>query len=481
MSRIVPVLLSQIELDEENHRYLDTSSQRAALQVILDDQKVKLVNLARDILTNGLNPSDLVIVVPHPDYQDKYIAVEGNRRVATLKILESPRLLDEVQVANNINNAFNQVSKAFKQQSSMPIELNCCVVADRDEAETWIERKHGNEMEGVGIVKWDASQKRRFESKRGAPKIEQQAIEFLLERNLIDEDMVSQIATTTLGRILGDPYIRSQIGLDREKGQLYKRYPDAEVAKGLLRIVNDLLGKDTERGRKINVDDVRTKSDREKYIRDFDPDDLPNIDTRLEKKHSLEYSPQTGEGSTEDGESSEPSSNTSGTSSGGTTQTAHDRKKLIPYDQKLNIGNKSPRLKTVFSELKKIDIDKFTNAAGVLLRVFIEISCDKYGEDNGLLDQRLNSTDPQSNRFGFGERARLEDKMKVVVRHLKSKGQINLKDAEAIETIAKDKDGPFLNVNLLHTYVHSGAYNPSPRELKDFWDNVYSMIAAIWS
>lgn len=478
MSQIVTLLLNQIELDENNHRYPATSSQRAALQTILDDQKGKLVNLARDIVKHDLNPSDLVIVISHPDYEDKYIVVEGNRRTAALKILENPRLLDEVQVPTSIVNAFKRASTVFNGQSTTPIKLSCCLVPDRDAADTWIERKHAGEMGGVGTVTWSTSQKRRFESRRGAPEIEQQAIEFLLAKKLIDKNVVPEIATTTLRRILTDPDVRNAIGLDRDKGQLYQKYPDTQVTKGLMRIVNDLRGIDTERGRKLNVDDVRNKADREKYIKNFDPTDLPDPNTRFDQKHLL----GSIENATNAGESSESAENGNGTATAGSVaQPAHSRKKLIPHDQKLNIGNQTPRLKTIFAELKKIDIDKFTNASGVLLRVFIEISCDKYGEDNGLLGNNLRSNDPKSPRFGFKERAQLSDKMKVVARHLNRNGQLNPKELEAIETMLLNQDHPFLSVNLLHAYVHSGAYNPTPRELKDFWDNLQSMIIAIWS
>lgn len=477
---IVP--LNMIELDEHNHRYPTTSSQREALQTILNDQKIKLVNLARDIIEHGLNPSELVIIISHPDYQDKYVVVEGNRRVAALKILENPRLLNEIQVDTNIVNAFERASPNLISRFDTPVELNACLVANRNVADTWIERKHGNEMDGVGTVKWSTHQKRQFESKRGAPAIEQQVIEFLLAKELLNKDDAAEIHMSTLSRIVGDPDVRRHIGLDREKGQLYKKYPDKEVSKGLMRIVNDLLGNNIGIGRKLDTDDVRRKSDRERYIRNFTTDDLPNLDTRLQQKHPLEFDSQSGE-SASDNEKSNESAQESGGSvgGGGTARASHSRRRLIPHNQQLKIGNQTPRLKTVFAELKKIDIDQFTNAAGVLLRVFIEISCDKYGTDNGLMGKSLRSNDPSSPNFGFRERARLHNKMSVVANHLNLKEKLNPKELQAIKTVLSDKDNPFLTVDLLHSYAHSGAYNPNPRELKDFWDNLQIMLVAIWS
>ena len=126
--------------------------------MILDDQKFKIVNLARDIIKLGLNPSENIIVISHPDYEGKFVVVEGNRRIAALKLLENPRLLDEIQVTSGIVGAIKRASLDLKKQFDAPIELNACLVDNRHSADTWIERKHGNEMDGVGTVKWSKHQ-----------------------------------------------------------------------------------------------------------------------------------------------------------------------------------------------------------------------------------------------------------------------------------------------------------------------------------
>ena len=97
------------------------------------------------------------------------------------------------------------------------------------------------------------------------------------------------------------------------------------------------------------------------------------------------------------------------------------------------------------------------------------------------MDKGRRSSDPQSSTFGFEERSRLNHKVKVVARQLEKVGAISPKELQAIETVLLDNNNAFLTVDLLHSYAHSGAYNPTPRELKDFWDNLQSMLIAIWS
>ena len=104
-------------------------------------------------------------------------------------------------------------------------------------------------------------------------------IEFLIGQELLKKGEVPGIHLSTLNRIIGDPDVRSRIGLDRDQGRLYKRYPNVEVSKGLMRIVNDLLGRNVSFGRKLNTDDVRHKADRLRYIGGFADEELPDLET----------------------------------------------------------------------------------------------------------------------------------------------------------------------------------------------------------
>ena len=45
--------LSELRLDEENYRIGHVDGQRGAIHAIIDNQKHKLVNLAKDILAEG--------------------------------------------------------------------------------------------------------------------------------------------------------------------------------------------------------------------------------------------------------------------------------------------------------------------------------------------------------------------------------------------------------------------------------------------
>lgn len=75
-----PLKIDELLLDLENPRIAKASSQREALQYILDDQGIKLAVLAESIATTGLNPMDRWLVLKGPDL-GKFTVYEGNRRL----------------------------------------------------------------------------------------------------------------------------------------------------------------------------------------------------------------------------------------------------------------------------------------------------------------------------------------------------------------------------------------------------------------
>ncbi len=79
-------------IDPRNPRLtMPNAGQREAICALAGAQGKKMVTLAKDILGNGLNPADLPIVMPANDGTSRFIVLEGNRRIVTLKALDSLR------------------------------------------------------------------------------------------------------------------------------------------------------------------------------------------------------------------------------------------------------------------------------------------------------------------------------------------------------------------------------------------------------
>lgn len=159
---IQPIAIENLLIDLQNPRYDPRTNQREAITTIANDQGVKLANLAEDIVDKGVNPSELPMVTPSDEGSSTFIVLEGNRRIAALKLLASPSLVASIGLPVGIAKRYKALHDKAKGDIPKTIE---CAVLSREEANHWIYIRHTGENEGVGVVTWDGVQTHRF---RGA-------------------------------------------------------------------------------------------------------------------------------------------------------------------------------------------------------------------------------------------------------------------------------------------------------------------------
>lgn len=140
---------SQVILDPQNPRLPDgTSSNREAINSLLDDGADALVGLARDMARTGQsNPAELPMAIKDGR---KYLIVEGNRRFAALMLLKDPALARDKDLV-----------KSFERAATLgtpPKAVHTLVMQSRQEADPWIVLRHTGENNGVGVKRWSAGQ-----------------------------------------------------------------------------------------------------------------------------------------------------------------------------------------------------------------------------------------------------------------------------------------------------------------------------------
>lgn len=145
--------ISKLLLDELNPRHRAVTTQQAALAEITRRAPNKLVHLAKDIAANGLSPIDRPIVLKAEDNK-KYLVLEGNRRLAALRLLAKPDLCPDA----GLRAKFQTVADLAAHS---PRTMRCYEVDSRDEARPLLNRRHGGEMDGIGVVRWSAMQRTR--------------------------------------------------------------------------------------------------------------------------------------------------------------------------------------------------------------------------------------------------------------------------------------------------------------------------------
>jgi hypothetical protein len=451
--RIRSIPIANLLIDLQNPRYDPRTNQREAIATIANDQGAILANLAEDIVEKGLNPSELPIVTPSDDAR-YFVVLEGNRRIAALKLLLSPSLASSIGLPDSIVKRYKAVHEHARR--ALPKKLDC-VVLSREESNHWIYIRHTGESEGVGIVPWDGVQTHRF---RGASPAFQ-AIQIVKQSGYLDEDTqkkLPKISITNIERVLGTPGARKHLGVNVKDRQLIIVGSDADVVPRLARMVSDVAHKN------IKVGDIETKEDRISYAQTVAANPLPKADSVTSAGRL------TAPGSVASRAASKPSGK----------RIAPDRTTVIPKRFVLAIDQ--PRLNRIYHELQKLDTNNVINSCAVMLRVFVELSIDEFAKRHKL---SLKET-PKSESSAAGSSAKhekdmtLRTKLSTVADYLEKQNKCSRAELKGVRILISNRNH-VLSVDTLNAYVHNRDYSPTASDIKATWDNLQVFVERIWT
>ncbi len=266
--------LDDLLIDIENPRFDIVSDENEAMRsMIANKGENNIYQLAKDILNRGLNPSERLIVIPHPQYENKYQVQEGNRRTTALKILKNPTL-----ISTENPKLYQKMIKLREENSenynNLEDSIPCIIFESQEFSMPWIELKHTGANNGIGVISWDSIQKERFNQKiKGKSSIALQIIDYLINSDLVEEKVKSNAKTvpiTNLARLLSDSNVLDFLGIKIEKNSFEFIINDSEVLKGLSKIIIDLNSKF------VRVKQIYTKEDRLNYLKNFDETCIPD-------------------------------------------------------------------------------------------------------------------------------------------------------------------------------------------------------------
>jgi hypothetical protein len=386
--------IDQLELDAVNPRISKANNQHEAMQRIIEDQDVKLGNLAESIVEDGLNPMDRLLVIKSESGNGKYTVLEGNRRAAAMKILKNPNVLTGLDVRTALQKKLEKLAQNFDLKIVEPIP--CYEVATRAEGNAWIEQRHTGEDEGRGIVRWSGVAASRFRGRDPAL----QALDFVRQHGNLNEDQKKLIEgrfpITTLDRLLSTPSVRSKIGFEIKDDKLLTSLPPDEAIKPLRRIVLDLAEKT------VNVTKLKLKPQQIDYISQLGPGDSPTLSKKTGTLRPVE-------GFSEQDFAGKPKTKTKKAK----TPSKTPRTTAIPKSCRLNITN--PKIEEIYNELRVLQLSKHPHAIAVLLRVLLETSVDHY-----LTKAKISLTFPTPN--GHQKDKFLKNKVDETITHMVANG-----------------------------------------------------------
>ena len=272
--------LSQLKVNPQNPRYRNPRiSESDAILALFKEIKSKpdtalrhMLNLIDDIVRHGTNPADLPIVVPDPSENNVYQVMEGNRRIASLKLLYFPDLAAKVfqaepRVLKRLEGFREDFLGRFQEQYK---KVLCVVYPTPEDAHHWIYLRHTGENEGRGITPWDKAAKDRFRLQAAERKhtIATQVVEFLIQEGYLEPDI--PVVLSTVERMVKDPDVASRLHIDIVEDEV--RLPSDPQLRGfalkvLQRIALDTVEKDPQTKRKrLTSRHINQKEERLQYL-----------------------------------------------------------------------------------------------------------------------------------------------------------------------------------------------------------------------
>lgn len=487
MQRNQKVNLNKLQFDLENPRlFQNAKSQEEAFKKMIDLQKDKVFKLAEDIAqTNIINETFIVL-----KKENQYIVLDGNRRLAAIKLLTTKKDKLYKSFPEYIN-----LIKKLPNRSFQDFDISCDLYNDKEKEDAFdhIEKRHQGELSGVGQVKWGSSEKSRFEKRRKkTPHIGYRILEKLSEQEE-NEELISSLKdqVTTIQRIFEALWVKKNI-FNLKKGQEI----DINNPINFSKILEMLI---FFRSQNATVSDVYHVADIEKFfevikpvyesnsINDENPINIPpknNIEVQKEKKdieidsiepnkHELISTPiNTNKGEIINSPQDDTSLKNNKNINARKPETfkylnsAYPPNKNFKQNQKIN---------QTFRELSKIKYKDFPISSIFLIRSLLETYTHVYIEEFGYKREK---NDPLFIKGlpKYISNKPLNDILRdYIVPHLNNKIKCP-EISQKIEIVTSKQNENIPITQVLNYYIHTNQVPPSHEVVLNAWKDISIII-----
>lgn len=460
--------VASLHLDAKNPRLGRETSSRAPREIIQYlFEHDKALEVAESIASRGYFPNEPLLAI---EENGRYVVMEGNRRLAALKALREPGLLEGSQ-----QRQVERLSRRITDQETLAT-VPVTVAPNRRATDRQIAGRHI----GTPVLAWQAENRASFILDKLAEGYDNDELRDDLGFTLVDIQQARQTrAIADMARSLDLPE-EVKAKLDNPRAKLFttlERVFDSSVGRDYLKIEPDsdhgLRGTTTKnefvRGFKKLVTDValgrqssrtlNTNDNIQAYFESWDAEDRPAnrrgsfIPSDVIKGKSVASPSRKLEPATTPNKSKQAS------------------KTVLPRDFKIRFGN--DRLIDIRRELTKLKRKDYPNAGAVLLRVFFELAVINYLERTGELPRIIEQLEKKEGRklpFGVPTMKQLVPEITRI-----AKLRLTASESKKVEkAIRYDAAAPF-TISDLHAFVHSSDL-PSERDILQFWLRTESLF-----
>ena len=466
-----------ILLDPRNPRIPPTSeplTQRYLLAELIYHDKI--YELAQNIVHDGYYPVESLIVVRE---DDKMIVVEGNRRLAALKLLIAPETAPEEQIPKfrslsmridktKINKV--KVIIAPNREATAPILMSRHTKRQVEGWEPIMQASFYNNLLQNGVNADDLSREYNVSKLKIIESLRLYKM-YQIACSLDLPDNVAQVVhnprefkATTLKRFYERPVSQEFLGicLSNEVADIVGVVNEGEFKKGYKKVVTDIATGKMD-SRSINkIEQV------EKYIGTFSEQERPDLskkgsftsDTLLKGKGEKAVEVTVKRGTVGRRPKPKPTG-------------------LIPKDFSCEVNNQ--RINEIFNELRTLQVAKYPNATAVLFRSLLEMALSHYLDVSRDLYVIIDDERQRLEKKNQSLKKNWHPSLKRMLTHITgSKCSIiqNPNMKRTLEKFTRQKE-EFLSHDDLNYFVHNQYYTPNEEVLRSFWGQLEGLFQII--
>ena len=456
------ISVKSLHLDPRNPR-LDASTRGASPRDLIHFLFIndKAIDVVESITLRGFFPNEPLLAIRE---DNKFIVVEGNRRLAALKAIHEPSLLDGL---SGIKKQVERLAGRFESLNSIA-KVPVIIAPDRRSTDRQIAGKHI----GTPVLAWQSENRATFILEKIAEGYENSDLLDLLGFSAADIqaarqikaiadisrtlDLTDEIAAklnqprtkifTTLERIFESTVGRGYLHVEPDPTHGFRGVTSTvEFLKGFKKLVTDIAtGRESSRTLNSN-DDIK------RYFETWNMEDRPS------KKKNVFIPSDLANGTIASVAPNPPINRVKN------KKQVSIHASVIPKSLKVNFGNE--RLVDIRTELTRLKRADFPNAGAVLFRVFFELAVMHYLDRTGDLS-RITQELKEKNKLQF-DTPQMKQLIPEITRIAKTKLHRTL--ASKVEKAIKyDSAAPF-TLSDLHAFVHQNSELPSERDILQFW------------
>lgn len=463
-------------LDSRNTRIPEdrrSEDQRQLLHVLLEHEDVR--GLAASIAKLGIFAHERLLVMPSGK---RFIVLEGNRRLAAIKLLLSP----ELAASESDVKYFRKLSA--KTDLSAIAQMDVSIVPSRVVAAPVIAALHI----GDSKRRWSTLQQARFyrelvdEGQSAAEVAEDLGVTLGQVNNYLRTEKLYRLALT----LEFDPQVRAKLEDSRFPLTTLERFLESKTGRHLLGIELDdntgfrgVVHPDRFRAALKRVaTDVATTAGMTREINDEDgfkkyvsKIELPETKVRgsFNPDALLKGDSSGGEG---------VGAPASAPAAAATRRVAKPSSSVVPRG--FQCHSKHDRVRAIFNEIRQLSIEQQRNSTGVMLRVLLDIALWTFIKDIGHATAVADHFDPTGKKRGYDPN--WTPPLRDLISYACDKRIFPGMAADGYRSVrtlaAKDMDY-FVTIEGFNAFTHNPSVTPTAGDLRALWQRAEPMLQIV--